>query len=431
MNTDFKMTAPAPTSSFPQKEKNPNIQLQPMGTHPAILYSIVNVGTQHETFEGKEKLVNKIKFTFEFPLNKQLFYKDDVEPRPNVLTMEMTYSVSKNKKTAKKSNLLLLIEGLYGPIPEAQYLTFDISSMLGQKVFASVTHYQKRDGTIGAKINGVSPFNPAMIDPNTINRTNELTIYGTQMGFENEYFAKLYYFDRELIKNSIEGKEHASKGGRFAKFDESKNLVFDDATSNGSSVAAPAPILGKLVMTNPAITYEQMKQAGWTDDNLVAYGHAHREVVAVQAPVAPTPVAPIPQPIPAIPQIPVAVQPTVIKELVINNGTPLSTWTTAGWTEEMIVAQGHGHYKEVIVAPTPVAPVPVPSVPQLPVVPVQEAPAIPMAPPASPTDMFAQAPIAPVQQIAGPIPTAPQPTAFEQASTPGAFSEEEHDDLPF
>ena len=417
------MTAPAPVSNYEQKEKNPNLQLQPMGMHAAILYAIVNIGTQEGEYQGKPTLSNKIKFFFEFPEHKQLFYKDDTVAKPNSLVLEFAYMVSKSKKNNKKSKLLEMLEGIYGPIPENQYLTFDISRLLDQKFFVTVQHYLKQNGETGAKITAVSPFNPAMKDPNSIVRTNELMIYSVAQGFQCEAFAKLWYFLRQDIKNSVEGKIHASQGGWFAKLDENNNLVKDDGNSN--RVAAPAQPLGKMIMTNlNGPTYEQFKQQGWTDENLISYGHARREAPPVQA-------APAPAPIAAAPIAPIAPVPPVAQAqtkvlVMINNTFTYEQAIANGWTDETLVQNGHARW-DVLPAATPVAPLPGTSIP---------------APPATPaanqsaSTLFAETPAAPVTSnvaappvAAAPIPPAPVNSTFQQP-TPYQL-EEEHDDLPF
>jgi hypothetical protein len=419
------MHAPAPTSNFTKKEKHPNLQLVPMGTQPAIIYSIVNVGTQNETFEGVAKKVNKLKITLEFPNHKQLFYIDDTVPRPSVLTMQFTYSISKNKKNQKKSNLLQLIESLFGPIAESDYLTFDVSRLLDLKVFANVTHYQKQDKTIGAKVTALGTFNTMMMDPATIIRTNELTIYSIQMGFDNLYFAKLMYFDREQIKESDEGKAHIAAGGRFTKMDENGQMIYEDALNN--TVTAPATPIGKMIMTNPDIPYEAWKSQGWTDESLIQHGHARREAPVQVAPIpapAPIPVAPIPQ----APTLPVAPPTSIVPTLtMIDLSFSYEAFITQGWTDDLLVQHGKA------VRPLAVAPIPqVPPVPQAPPVPV--APLAPQAPsaPLQPSNMFVQTPVAPVQNTIPVAPIAPSVSTFEQAPTPLAFSEQdEHDDLPF
>lgn len=417
--THIPMTAPEAVSSFTKKEKRDDVALLPMGTHPAIIYSIVNVGTQDDEYKGESRKRNIVKFTFEFPMHRQLFYKDDTIERPTVLTKQETFVVSQNKKTGKKSNLLAMIEGLEGPLNETQRKNYDISKLLDLKVFVTVAHYQKQNGEIGVKITNIAPFNPMMIAPESVVRTNDTIIYHPGMGFDNIYFAKLQYFDREDVKKSYEGREYAAKGGHFAKFDKDGNIELDD--SHPDTPSASAPVGKKVVMLDANNNYNSFKSAGWTDEALVQNGYAMYEVVI---PVA----APIPAPLPPTPpQAPptVASVPTL---KMIDTSATYEAFKQSGWTDELLVQHG----KAVMITPTPIAVVP----------PLPVAPPVPIAPQA-PAQAFAQTPVAPVQQVAPPttptimppsaVPPAPELTVFEQtAIPPSAFSDDDaHNDLPF
>jgi hypothetical protein len=449
------MTAPAQTSNFPKKEKNENLQLVPMGMHPAIIYGVVNVGTQDGEWQGKATSSNKLKVLIEFPQHRQLFWKEDTVPTPSALIMDFNYSVSKNKKTGKKSNLLILIESLYGPLQESQYLNFDISQLATMKVFANVLHYVKLDGTTGAKITNLAPFNANMVDPNSIQLTNEVQIYSVQMGYECMSFAKLSYFYRNLIKDSHEGKAHIAKGGRFTKLNEAGEMIIDDGSDNYT--AAP---MGKIVMLGD-FSYDQLKGAGWTDQAMIDNGYARREAAApvpTPAPqMAPTPVPqaqgvhPInltpssnpahqPQaPMSIAPQMPLAsANPTQPMLTMIDKSATYDEFIKIGWTDALLIQHGKAILMPAAndvfppsgaVAPPPVQAPPVQQVPQA----QPMAQAIPTPQPSA-AALFQGTPAAPVQQVpqAG-IPQAIPPapiSSFEQAPAP-MIDDAMPDDLPF
>ena len=443
------MNAPAQTSSYPTKEKNDNLQLVPPGMHAAIIYGVINVGTQDGEYQGKATANNKLKVVFEIPGHRQLYWKEDTVPTPSAMIMDFNYSVSKNKKSGKKSKLLELIETLYGPIQESQYLTFDISQLAGLKVFVTIGHYTKMDGTTGAKIVSVSPLNPQFIDPNTLVLTNKILIYSVQMGYENMSFASLPYFYRNLIKESHEGKAHIAAGGRFSKLDDNGNLVIDD----GSNDMRTAP-LGKLVMVNPQYTYEQLKGAGWTDQAMIDNGYARRE--APQAVPTPAP-APIPAPAyqapQASPQAPMSLQPqmplahtnpTQPMLTMIDKSAPYEAWIANGWTDALLIEKGKAMMMPAVNEVFPPAPAqalpPQPAIPQaLPqAIPQAQMPQGIPAPQPSAAALFSQTPVAPVQQMEVPqapqipqaIPQAPI-SSFEQAPAAMTNGEAPPDDLPF
>ena len=439
------MNAPAQTSSFASKEKNDNLQLVPQGMHAAIIYGVINVGTQDGEYQGKATANNKLKLVFEIPGHRQLYWKDDTVPSPSAMIMDYNYTVSKNKKSGKKSKLLELIETLYGPLQESQYLTFDISQLAGLKVFVTVGHYTKNDGTTGAKIVSVSPFNPQFMDPNSLVLTNKMQIYSVQMGFENMSYAQLPFFYRNLIKESHEGKAFAAAGGRFVKLDEAGNIVVDDGSNNYTT----AP-LGKLVMLNPAYTYEQLKGAGWTDQAMIDNGYARRDAPAPIPTPAPMPQyqapAPIPQAQPLAPQAPMSIQPqmplahvnpTQPMLTMIDKSATYQQFIAAGWTDALLIEKGKAIMMPAAndvfpqapapaVAPPPVAQPPMPGIPQ-----AQPMPQGIPAPQPSASALFAQTPVAPVQQMG--IPQAPIPQApMSQFETPTAMGgEAPPDDLPF
>jgi hypothetical protein len=441
------MTAPVATSNFSSKKKNDNLQLVPMGMHPAIIYAIVNVGTHAGEWQGKPNMSNKLKIMVEFPMHKQLFWEEDTELTPSSLIMDFSYSVSKNKKTGKKSKLLEVIESLYGPLQESQFNTFDIGQMLNLKIFANVIHYTKQDGTVGAKIASMAPFNPMMINPDSIQQTNKSMLYAVQMGFECQAFAELIFFFRKSIKESEEGKEHIAKGGRFVKLDENGVMIIDDGTSD--YVSAP---VGKLIMTNPQLSYESMKGAGWTDDAMIEHGYARREaVVSIPTPtIAPTP-APIQQAIPQAaapmsiqPQMPLASSnPTAALLTMIDLSAPYQAFIANGWTDELLIQHGKALRMTPAAEAFPTAPsVPVAAPPMAQAIPQAVIPqamspvavAQPMGVPVpqpSAAALFTQTTAAPVQNIAVPMPMAPVST-FEQAPAPTTFAgQEQLDDLPF
>jgi hypothetical protein len=428
------MTAPAQTSSFASKEKNPNLELVPPGLQPAIIYGVVNIGTQDGEYQGRATASNKLKLVLEIPGHRQLYWKDDTIPSPSAMIMDFNYSISKNNKTGKKTKLLELIETLFGPLQASQYLSFNVSQLAGLKVFVNIAHYLKQDGKVGAKVESISSLNPAYVDPNSLVLTNKILIYGVQMGFENLSFASLPYFYRSLIKQSHEGKAHAAAGGRFTKLDEAGNIVIDDGSNDYTS----AP-LGKIVMINPQYTYEQLKSNGWTDQQMIDNGYAKREAVApIPAPQAMPQQAPVYQspqaPMAMQPQMPTAnVNPTQPMLVMIDKSAPYEAWIANGWTDALLVEKGKAMMmpaQNTVFPPTPQAqPLPPPvAIPQ----------AIPQGiPTPQPTAsaLFSQTPVAPVQQLGAPplppqaIPQAPI-SSFQQVPTP-MQGEAPPDDLPF
>lgn len=228
------MTAPQ-GGNFPQKEKRTDIQEIQPGFHPVYLFGIVDLGTQESTYQNKVSKTHKIKFLFEFPLHKQLFYVEDTEPRPSTLTVEKPFHMYVTKNNNKKTGLLTMVESMIGRMLSPQeYGTFDISSLIGKYYIASVSHWTSKSGKIGAEIAALGPFQPEhyanQLNSGQLNPTNPIKLFSLAMGFESPAFASLWYGDRKKLKMSDEGMAWAARGGKFVKFDQTgQNLEWDDA----------------------------------------------------------------------------------------------------------------------------------------------------------------------------------------------------------
>jgi len=110
MNADSSNSAQTPGANFmvpsSTKKKLDSVKLLEQGPNPAILYSIVDLGTHfNKNFNKSSRL---IKLIFEFPLLKQLFNEGDTEYKPTVVSQEYTFMLGET------SNLKKLIDGMEG-----------------------------------------------------------------------------------------------------------------------------------------------------------------------------------------------------------------------------------------------------------------------------------------------------------------------------
>ncbi len=308
-NKVFTMRAPAQIS-----KKRDDIKLLEQGPNVGILYSIIDCGTQFNEYYNKTN--RQIRFTFEFPLLKQLFNIDDTELRPTVVSIEMTFQM------AERSTLRKFVEGALGKSlsPHEYEKGYDIGQFLGQVMMVNIVNQTSKKAPFKTynKIASVQAITEHIksiyvIDWNLIVRHNDLSGFlidpeGTC--FQSEVFSKLPNFLREKIMNCTEAKTYRDNGGVFiAQVDFSKD--------NGSAVqpaiaqqtvipVQPQQPLAtpsdekKLVMVAVDFTKEQYYETGWTDESLVADGKA--KWVAEQ-PVAPAPALQVPQ-VPQAPQVP-------------------------------------------------------------------------------------------------------------------------------
>ena len=458
----------APSGGGDNRTKLP-VPLLPNGTYPGILVSIVDCGTQRESFQGKpEKDRRVLKMSFEIPNQKAQFYAEEPELKPRQLTLDFTFMMYRNKTTNKKTNLLQFVESAVRVLQESEYNTFELSQMSGQYYNLNVVQYTKQDGTIGNKIGSVLPFTNYWPNEN-LTRTNDVHLYHISMGFDNLAFASLPFWLRDTIKKSQEAIAYGARGGKFAKLDENKNLVFEDAAPAQAGTQGIAP---KVRMKNPQHDYQAFINLGWNDEMMVSQGYADW-VQLPQAPTAPPPVpaapASIAPPLVAQPQPPAAPPAAPQPKVIMNAGLDYQSHINIGWTDETLVANGHAHWNPAYQAPAPVAP-PAPAPPPVPVAPPPPVPTAapitpvapaPMAPPA-PVPIPAPAPVAAPQPPAGVPPYTPPPPAVNDVNqaiaaftgavvppqshpaptpapapsqipveVPPMFNEEEHDDLPF
>jgi hypothetical protein len=317
METQANKPMTVPTSSFDDRQKN-DIPLMVNGTYPAILVKIVDEGTKDVTFEGNTRKRRTVKFAFEFPLKKELWYVGDTEARPQVLSVNFTYLVG-TSKTGKKSNLRLFLESMRGGLflSDQEASQYDISQLLGKFYNASVIQAATQQGKMYNKIQNVTPFQnywPNEYSQGLLNQTNPSIIFSIDNdGFESMNFAKLYAWERKELKESYEGQAHLAKGGGFAKLDENGVLVIEGNTAVSAVGAPPAPAVPQnqgpahIEMIDRSATYEAFLAAGWTDEILIQHGKARLKVATPVAPAPPAPAVPTP---PQAPQPVQAVTPT-------------------------------------------------------------------------------------------------------------------------
>jgi hypothetical protein len=176
------------------KQSPKEITIIPEGSHVAILYSIVDLGTQEVEWQGQIKYQAKVRLTFELPNETKEF--EGVE-KPLVIGAEYTLSLS------DKARLKPVIEGIRGKrLTDEEIANFssdDFSNLVGKSCMLSVLHTHK-DGATYANIASVSPVPKGMTVPKQF---NESTIYEVSEG-QSDKFKALPEFMRNKIMKSQE-----------------------------------------------------------------------------------------------------------------------------------------------------------------------------------------------------------------------------------
>ena len=312
-------TAP---SNYTERPKNPNIQLLPIGNNLGVVYGIVDLGTQLESFGGAApELKRKIKIMIEHPQFPQQFYLDDPTMKSTVSSFESTFN------TGEKSRLRALIAAVEGNISNQQADNYNIAQLLGKRVNSVIEHRQgKKDPTkFYENIKYVASAQGLAIPANFVPQNPYLFFVIDDKGenFKTKNFADLPFYLRKKIMESEEGKQYAARGGKFAENPKQENQQqTNQAQPNAHAQAmAPAPTPapmpasapatanvnpysnGKIELISKDYTLKAMYDNGWNDQLLVQHGMA-RLLPQTPPASAPMPNAPIAPAAPMAPSAP-------------------------------------------------------------------------------------------------------------------------------
>jgi len=136
-------------------------QTVPAGTHVARCYQIIHIGTIVDTYQGEEKLVNKVRLVFELPLETADFGKGE---QPFSIGRDFTLSMH------EKSGLRAFVQSWLGKaMSDAEANKFDIGTLLGKEAMVSVMHRTANTGRTYADLKGASPLAKGMTCPPQVN----------------------------------------------------------------------------------------------------------------------------------------------------------------------------------------------------------------------------------------------------------------------
>jgi hypothetical protein len=164
----------------------------PAGTHLAICYGLIDLGTQTETFEGKPpRQAPKIRVIWELPNERTA----DGKP----MTIGTFYTVSLHEKSTLRKHL----EAWRGrPFTDAELEGFQLVNILGKPCVLSVVHKPRKSGDgVSDSVASVSSLMKGMTVPAQENK---------QLVFDLEHFDRAIYdglpeFLKKMIAVSPEG----------------------------------------------------------------------------------------------------------------------------------------------------------------------------------------------------------------------------------
>ena len=171
-----------------------NFEPIPAGSYPARCYSMIEMGTNEETYQGTVKMVNKVRITWELPTEMEVF-KEERGPEPRVISKEFSLSMH------EKANLRGFLESWRGrSFTDNEAKAFDVTNLLGVPCLLSITHKTANNGNTYANISSVSLLPKGMECPEMINERQELSFDN----FKEELFESLPDFIKEKIQTSQE-----------------------------------------------------------------------------------------------------------------------------------------------------------------------------------------------------------------------------------
>lgn len=189
--------------TIPPKQERKQFELVKAGTHVAILYSIIHLGTQKTTFQGKEKTAYKIRLSFELPNLKKVF-KEGEEAKPMSIGSKLSLSMF------SKAKLRPLVEGIIGvSLPDDVADSYDIENLLGKPCLISVKHEIGSDGKIYATIAATSQLMDGMATPVQTNPSRVINLFAE---WDEAVYQSLPEYLRKEIDSSLERSKPVKQG---------------------------------------------------------------------------------------------------------------------------------------------------------------------------------------------------------------------------
>lgn len=193
-----------------------NFTPPPAGSHAAICYRFIDLGTQMVEWKGSSKTQRKVLIGWELP-NELM-----EDGRPFTITRKYTWSMS------EKANLRHDLEAWRGRAFTADDFSgpqrFNIKNVLGKACMLSLVH-EEREGNVYANLKSVSALPKGMSVPDLKNEVIYLAL--ERPLFDAAAFEKLSDKLKEAIKGSPEFKELMAPTNQSAPSDDGER-VYDD-----------------------------------------------------------------------------------------------------------------------------------------------------------------------------------------------------------
>ena len=144
-----------------------NFTLTPAGNHIARCYSMIEIGTIEDEYQGEMKTLKKVRITWELPLETKVFKPENGE-QPYSISKEYTLSMH------EKANLRRDLESWRGKgFTETEAHRFDITKLLGVACMLNVIHKVSKAGNDFAAISSITPLAKGTSCPDQVNKSFE------------------------------------------------------------------------------------------------------------------------------------------------------------------------------------------------------------------------------------------------------------------
>lgn len=171
----------------------------PAGTHIAICYRVIDLGTQQTEYQGKVKHAHKVLVSWELP-NELM---PDGEHRGEPFTQHQRYTLSSHEKSTMRKHL----ESWRGKaFTDAELEAFDMKNMLGKACFLSLVHESKQGRTY-CNIGAIGALPKGTQVPALKNVPQYLSLDGMLDSDFDAVFAKLSESLQGTIRKSPEFQE--------------------------------------------------------------------------------------------------------------------------------------------------------------------------------------------------------------------------------
>ena len=179
-------------STLPEPTGGGDFELPPAGTHLAVAYRVIDLGTQKTAFNGEEKTAHKIMISWELP--------EETMENGKPFTISQRYTWSMHEKATLRKHLeawrgKTFTDAVFGP------KGFNVKNVLGKGCVLTITHAEKGEKHF-ANIASVSKLMKGMAAPAPVNE--QVYLWLTPDLWEPSVFFKLSQGLQAVIMKSPE-----------------------------------------------------------------------------------------------------------------------------------------------------------------------------------------------------------------------------------